>query len=106
MRITSSQQASGVELNGALRVYNMASGPAKQLHTAGGQFLLSTERKERGDRGMRPQSWLQREETSLHREAGIWAMELLFQVHFISCIRVTKQALENTDSRNCVIELH
>lgn len=56
MRITSSQQASGVELNGALRVYNMASGPAKQLHTAGGQFLLSTERKERGDRGMRPQS--------------------------------------------------
>lgn len=38
MRITSSQQASGLELSGVLWVYNMASGLAKQLHTAGGQF--------------------------------------------------------------------
>lgn len=34
-------------LNGAVWVCNMASGPAKQLHTAGGQFIPGTVREER-----------------------------------------------------------
>lgn len=68
--MTFSQQAAGVAERSGMSLQHGVRSCEAAAHSWRPVFTRNREGREAGDRGMRPQNRLQREETSLHGEDG------------------------------------